>query len=61
MTINGGSSLHTIEGLAWILQQQYERGGGNIGEVQSLTFQGEHSMSVLNWLCLTMTFLEALF
>jgi hypothetical protein len=38
MTINGGSSLHTIEGLAWILQQQYESGGGNIGEAQSLTF-----------------------
>jgi hypothetical protein len=43
------------------LQQQYESGGGIIGEVQSLTFQGENPRSGLNWLCLAMTLLKALF
>jgi hypothetical protein len=45
----------------WDSQQWYEGGGGSIGEVHSPTFQGENPMSDLNWLCMTMTLLEALF
>jgi hypothetical protein len=36
-------------------------GGDSIGEVQSSTLQDENSRSGLNWLCLTMTLLKALF
>jgi hypothetical protein len=36
-------------------------GGDSIGEVQSLTLQDENPRSGLNWLCLTMTLLKALF
>jgi hypothetical protein len=35
--------------------------GDNIGEVQSPTFQGENPRSDLNWLCLAMALLKALF
>jgi hypothetical protein len=35
--------------------------GRNIGEVQSLTFQDENPRSDLNWLCLAMSLLKALF
>ena len=53
-------------------QQWCESGGGSIGEVQSSTFQGEGEVqsstfqgenprSGLNWLCLAMILLEALF
>jgi hypothetical protein len=38
-----------------------ESGGDNTGKVQSLTFQGENPRSGLNWLCLAMSLLEALF
>jgi hypothetical protein len=31
------------------------------GEVQSLTFKGENSRSDLNWLCMAMALLNALF
>jgi hypothetical protein len=38
------------------------RVGGDItGEVQSPTLHGENSRSSLNWLCLAMTLLKALF
>jgi hypothetical protein len=60
----GGSSLHDVEGLAWCFQlrkQWYESGGGNTGEVQSRTFQGENPRSSLNWLCVAMILLDALF
>jgi hypothetical protein len=43
------------------LQQWYACGGGSTGEVRSLTSQGENPRSGLNWLCLTMFLLEALF
>jgi hypothetical protein len=36
-------------------------GGDSIGEVQSLTLQGENPRSNLNWLCLTMVLLKILF
>lgn len=42
-------------------QLQYASGGDNKGEIQSLTFQGENPRSGLNWLCLAMALLEALF
>jgi hypothetical protein len=45
----------------WVLQQQYESGGDNIVEVQSLAFQGENLRSGLNRLCLAMALLKALF
>jgi hypothetical protein len=45
----------------WFLQQLYESGGGNTGEVQSLTSQDENPRSDLNWLYLAMTLLKALF
>jgi hypothetical protein len=58
----GGSSLCIVEGLVfWVSQQQYASGGGNIGEVQSLTFQDENSRSGLSWLCLALSLLMALF
>jgi hypothetical protein len=41
--------------------QQYASGGGNTGEVQSLTFQDVNPRSGINWLCLAMTLLKALF
>jgi hypothetical protein len=42
-------------------EQQYDSGGDNIGEIQSLIFQDENPRSSLNWLCLTVALLEALF
>jgi hypothetical protein len=36
-------------------------GGDNTCKVQNPTFQGEKLKPVLNWLCLAMTLLEALF
>jgi hypothetical protein len=45
----------------WVSQQQYENRGGSTGEVQGLTFQGENPRSSLNWLCLAMVLLKALF
>jgi hypothetical protein len=42
-------------------QQWYGSGGGSICEVRSLTFQGESPMSGLNWFCLAMSLLKALF
>jgi hypothetical protein len=45
----------------WVSQQQYASGGGNTGEVQSLAFQDVNPRSGLNWLCLAMTLLKALF
>jgi hypothetical protein len=44
-----------------ILQQQYDSGSGNTCEVQSLTFQDENPRCGINWLCLTMALLKALF
>jgi hypothetical protein len=38
-----------------------ESGGGNTSEIQSLTFQGENPRFGLNWLCLAMALLKALF
>jgi hypothetical protein len=38
-----------------------ESGGDSTGEVQSLTLQGENPKSGLNWLCLAMSLLKALF
>ena len=43
------------------LQQQYESGGGSTCEVQSPSIQDENLRSGLNWLCLAMTLLKALF
>jgi hypothetical protein len=43
------------------LQQWYACGGGSIGEVQSPISQGENPRSGLNWLCLAMFLLKALF
>jgi hypothetical protein len=45
----------------WVSQQQYASGGGNTGEVQSLTFQDEILRPGLNWLYLAMSLLKALF
>jgi hypothetical protein len=45
----------------WVSQQQNESGGESICEVQSLAFQGENPRSGLNWLCLVMSLLKALF
>jgi hypothetical protein len=45
----------------WVSQQQYASGGDNTGEVQSLTFQDVNPKSGLNWLCLAMSLLMALF
>jgi hypothetical protein len=42
-------------------RQRYESGGDNTGEVQSPTFQGENPRSSLNWLCVAMALVEALF
>jgi hypothetical protein len=44
-----------------VLQQQCASGGDNTSEIQSLTSQGENLRSGLNWLCLTMSLLKALF
>jgi hypothetical protein len=46
---------------ALVSQQQYESWGGSIGEVQSPNFQGENPRSDLNWLCLAIALLKALF
>uniref|UniRef100_A0A8R7TJU1 Uncharacterized protein n=1 Tax=Triticum urartu TaxID=4572 RepID=A0A8R7TJU1_TRIUA len=43
------------------LEQWYASGGDCTGEVQSPTSQGENVRSSLNWLCLAMTLLKALF
>jgi hypothetical protein len=43
------------------LEQRYASGGDSIGEVQSFIFQGENPRSGLNWLCLAMSLLKALF
>jgi hypothetical protein len=43
------------------LQQWYACGGGSTGVIQSLISQGENPRSGLNWLCLAMFLLEALF
>jgi hypothetical protein len=42
-------------------EQWYGNGGDNTGEVQSLIFQNENLRSDLNWLCLAMFLLKALF
>jgi hypothetical protein len=38
-----------------------ESGDANTGEVQSLNLDGEDLRSDLNWLCLSITLLKALF
>jgi hypothetical protein len=43
------------------LVQQYASGGDYAGGVQSPTLHGENPRSGLNWLCLTMALLKALF
>jgi hypothetical protein len=47
--------------VSWVSQQQYESGGGNTSEVQSLTSQDENPRSGLNWLCMAMALLKTLF
>jgi hypothetical protein len=44
-----------------ILAAVTDSGGGIIGEVHSLTLQGENPRCGLYWLCLAMTLLKALF
>jgi hypothetical protein len=44
-----------------ILAAVTDSGGGTIGEVHSLTLQGENPRCGLYWLCLAMTLLKALF
>jgi hypothetical protein len=39
----------------------YASGGDNTSEVQSLSFQGENPRSNINWLCLAIALLKALF
>jgi hypothetical protein len=63
-TSDGGSSLCGEEELALLirdLEQLHVRWGDCIGELQSLTFQGENPRSGLNWFCLAMALLKALF
>jgi hypothetical protein len=43
------------------LEQLHDSGGDCIGEVHSLIFQDENPRSGLNWLCLAMSLLKALF
>ena len=43
------------------LEQRLASGGDITGEVQSLALQGENPRSGINWLCLAMTLLKALF
>jgi hypothetical protein len=43
------------------MEQRYASGGDSTGEVQSPTLQDENLRSGLNWLCLAMTLLKALF
>jgi hypothetical protein len=45
----------------WVSHQQYVSGNGNTGEFQIFTFQDENLRSGINWLCLEMTLLKALF
>jgi hypothetical protein len=42
------------------LEHRYASGGDHTREVHSITFQGENSMSGLNWLCLAIFLLKAL-
>jgi hypothetical protein len=43
------------------LKERHGSGGDITGEIQSLIFQGEIPMCGLNWLCLAMSLLKALF
>jgi hypothetical protein len=43
------------------LEQRYASGGDSTGKVQSPTLQGENPRPGLNWLCLAITLLKALF
>jgi hypothetical protein len=43
------------------LKQRYVSGGDYTREVQKLTSQGENPRSGLNWLCLAVSLLKALF
>jgi hypothetical protein len=63
---DGGSSLWTVEGLAWC--SRFCSSSMQVGaatqvnfRLQSLTFQDENPRSGLNWLCLAMSLLKALF
>jgi hypothetical protein len=62
-TSNGGSSLCKVRN--WLgdsgLVATLQRGGDNLGEVRNLTFQGKNPRSDLDWLCLAMASLKALF
>jgi hypothetical protein len=63
-TGNGGSSLcGEVELVWWFVtwSSGIKSGGDSIGEVKSYTLQGENPMSGLNWLCLAITLLKALF
>jgi hypothetical protein len=63
-TSNGGLSLCGNEELAWWFvtrRSGIRNWGNNTGEVQSPTLHGKKPRSGLNWLCLTMTLLKALF
>jgi hypothetical protein len=43
------------------LELQHRKWGDNTRELQTLTFQGENIMSSLNWLCLEISLLKAIF
>jgi hypothetical protein len=63
-TSHGGSSLCVFVELAWwfvIWSNSIVSEGNNTGEVRSLNFQGENPRSGLNYLCMEMTLLKALF
>ena len=54
-------SMKNLHGVSWLLVEASTNGGGNIGGVQSLIFQGENSKSGLNWLYLALALLKSLF
>jgi hypothetical protein len=63
-TNNGGLSLCGIEELVsrfMTLSSNMDSGGNSTSKVQGPTLQGENLRSDLNWLCLAMILLKALF
>jgi hypothetical protein len=54
-------AMRNLLGDLWLVVVALECGGGSIGAVQRPTLQGKNPKSGLNWLCLTIALLKALF